>query len=129
MDNSKFGKFIKELRKEKNMTQKELAEKLYLTDKAISKWERGLSFPDITILNSISKIFDVSVTEILNGERGEKTETIDIEKVIQETIESITKKQEKRNQLKRKIKKIVRNNIRNIAYTLYGVASGVYFYY
>lgn len=117
MDNLQFGKFIKELRKEKNMTQKELAEKLYLTDKAISKWERGLSFPDITILNSISEIFDVSVTEILNGERGEKTEKIDIEKVIQETIESITKKQEKRNQLKRKIKKIVRNNIRNITRT------------
>lgn len=116
MDNSKFGKFIKELRKEKNMTQKELAEKLYLTDKAISKWERGLSFPDITILNSISEIFNVSVTEILNGERG-KEEKIDIEKVVQEAIEGVTKKQEKRKRIIRKTKKIVRNNIRNITRT------------
>ncbi len=129
MDNLKFGKFIKELRKEKNMTQKELAEKLYLTDKAISKWERGLSFPDITILNSISEIFDVSVTEILHGERGEKEKKIDIEKVIQETIESITKKQQKKEQLKRKTKKIVRNYIRNIVYTLYSSASRIYIHY
>lgn len=43
MDNIKFGKFIKELRAENNMTQKQLAEKLYITDKAVSKWERGVS--------------------------------------------------------------------------------------
>ena len=52
MDNEKFGKFIQKLRKEKNMTQKQLGEKLNITDKAISKWERGLSFPDISMLNS-----------------------------------------------------------------------------
>ena len=54
MDNQKFGKFIKELRKKSNMTQKELGEKLNVTDKAVSKWERGLSFPDITIINSLA---------------------------------------------------------------------------
>ncbi len=125
MDNLKFGKFIKELRKEKNMTQKELAEKLYLTDKAISKWERGLSFPDITVLNSISEIFNVSVTEILNGERG-KEEKIDIEKVVQEAIESVTKKQEKRKRIIRKTKKIVRNNIRDTTCNWYSTATRIY---
>ena len=69
MDNIKFGKFIKELRAENNMTQKQLAEKLYITDKAVSKWERGLSLPDISLLENIAEIFGVSVSELVNGER------------------------------------------------------------
>lgn len=97
MDNLKFGNFIKELRKEKNMTQKDLAKKIGLTDKAISKWERGLSFPDITMLGSLAEIFDVDVTEILNGERGkEKISKEDIEKKIEEAVEKVTLKKEKR---------------------------------
>lgn len=59
MDNEKFGEFIKKLRKEKGITQKELGEKLNITDKAISKWERGLSFPDITMLNILAELFSV----------------------------------------------------------------------
>ena len=102
MDNLKFGSFIKELRKEKNMTQKELADKIGLTDKAISKWERGLSFPDITMLSSLAEVFDVDVSEILNGERGkEKVSKEDIEKKIEEAVEKVTLKKEKRE---RKIK-------------------------
>lgn len=97
MDNLKFGRFIKELRKEKNITQKELAEKIGLTDKAISKWERGLSFPDITILSSLAEVFDVDVSEILNGERGkEKVSKEDIEKKIEEEVQKVTLKKEKR---------------------------------
>ena len=102
MDNLKFGSFIKELRKEKNMTQKELADKIGLTDKAISKWERGLSFPDITMLSSLAEVFDVDVSEILNGERGkEKVSKEDIEKKIEEAVEKVILKKEKRE---RKIK-------------------------
>ena len=67
MDNEKFGNFVKELRKEKNLTQKELAKRINITDKAVSKWERGLSFPDITMLNILSKELDVTVEELLNG--------------------------------------------------------------
>lgn len=78
MNHQKFGNFIIELRKENNMTQKELADKLHLTDKAISKWERGLSFPDIAILKPLSEILKVSVIELLNGER-ENIDEIDIE--------------------------------------------------
>ncbi len=88
MDNQKFGKFIKELRKKSNMTQKELGEKLNVTDKAVSKWERGLSFPDITIINSLAETFGITSSEILNAELGKKEE-IDIEKAIQEPVESV----------------------------------------
>lgn len=70
MDRDKFGKFISELRKEKGMTQQELGDKLHITNKAISKWERGLSFPDICLLTDISLVLDVSVLELLNGEKN-----------------------------------------------------------
>ncbi|HAB66304.1 MAG TPA: hypothetical protein DCE23_02950 [Firmicutes bacterium] len=70
MDNQKFGKLITKLRKEKGLTQKELAEKLYVTDKAVSKWERGLSFPDIELLLPIADLFSISVLELLKGERN-----------------------------------------------------------
>lgn len=104
MDNEKFGKFIKELRIKNNMTQKELGEKIHITDKAISKWERGLSVPDISVLNSISKIFNVSTDELINGELVKK-DIVDIEKVVNETIENITKTKEKReNRIKNTLK-------------------------
>lgn len=67
--NEAMGKFIASLRKEKNMTQKDLADKLYVSDRAVSKWERGLNFPDITLLKKLSEVLGVSLTELLNGER------------------------------------------------------------
>ncbi len=108
MDNLKFGNFIKELRKEKNMTQKDLAKKIGLTDKAISKWERGLSFPDITMLGSLAEALDVDVSEILNGERGkEKISKEDIEKKIEEAVEKVTLKKEKRERRMKIFKRTV----------------------
>lgn len=77
MDNIKFGKFIKQLRSENHMTQKQLAEKLFITDKAVSKWERGLSMPDISLLESIAQIFGVTVSELLQGERETGSESGD----------------------------------------------------
>lgn len=70
MYSEKTGQFIAGLRKEKNLTQKDLAEKLFVTDKAVSKWEQGLSLPDISILQPLADILSVSVSEILNGERA-----------------------------------------------------------
>ena len=78
MDNEKFGKFFVELRKEKSMTQQDVAEKFNVTNKAVSKWERGLSFPDISMLKPLSEFFGVSILELLNGERN-KTQEIDID--------------------------------------------------
>ena len=104
MDNKKFGDFIKELRKEKQLTQKELGEKLNITDKAISKWERGLSFPDIAVLKDLAEFFDIDISELLNGERGKKQE-IDIEKAIQEAIENYKNIEEKKKEKVQKVKK------------------------
>ena len=67
MNNEKFGKFLCEVRKEKNLTQKELANILHVTDKAVSKWERGKSFPDISLLEPLSKTLDLSIGELLEG--------------------------------------------------------------
>ncbi len=70
MDNKKFGNLILQLRKEKGWTQQEFADKIYVTDKAVSKWERGLSFPDIELLIPIAELFSISVLELLKGERN-----------------------------------------------------------
>lgn len=69
MDNQKFGKFICSLRKEQGLTQLELAEKLNVTDKAISKWERGVGFPDIKMIEPIAEAFGVSMLEIMQSEK------------------------------------------------------------
>ena len=69
MDNTKTGAFIRELRKEKNMTQKELADLLHITDRAVSKWERGLCAPDISLLEPLALALGTTVTELISGER------------------------------------------------------------
>lgn len=74
MDAKKFGTFIATLRKENNMTQVELAQKLQVTDKAVSKWERGLGFPDINTIEPLADALGVSVLEIMRSERIAKTE-------------------------------------------------------
>lgn len=80
IDREAFGAFLVQLRKEKGLTQKELAEKLYVSDKAVSKWERGLSLPDISLLTPLAEILGVTVTELLRGERL-GTETLPVEQV------------------------------------------------
>ena len=65
------GMMISSLRKERGMTQLELAEKMGVTDKAVSKWERDLSFPDINSIPKLAEIFEISVDELMQG----KTET------------------------------------------------------
>lgn len=77
MDNQRIGDFIALLRKEKGLTQSELASKLNITDKAISKWETGRGCPDISLLDDLSKMLDVSVSEILKGKRLEKEEIVE----------------------------------------------------
>ncbi len=69
MDQLKIGKFIAECRKKANLTQMQLAEKLGITDKAISKWERGVSMPDTSIMLELCDILCVSVNELLSGEK------------------------------------------------------------
>ena len=69
MDQIKIGKFIAERRKNVNLTQMQLSEKLGITDKAISKWERGISMPDTSIMLELCDILGISVNELLSGEK------------------------------------------------------------
>ena len=69
MDQLKIGKFIAECRKDKNFTQAQLAEKLHITDKAVSKWERGNAMPDSSIMLELCDILGISVNDLLSGER------------------------------------------------------------
>ena len=81
MDQVKIGEFIQKLRKEKNMTQEELAQKIYLNSRSISKWERGQNLPDIENIKKLSEIFNVSQEEIMNGERVKTKREIRKEKI------------------------------------------------
>lgn len=81
ISNEKFGLFVTELRKKKNLTQKDLAEKLYVSDKTVSKWERGLSMPNVVLLIPIADILDVTVTELLCGEKIDTQKNIDTKEV------------------------------------------------
>lgn len=82
MDLNKISNFIKAKRKELNLTQEELAEKLFVTEKAVSRWETGRGTPDISLLIPLSKALKVEIPEILNGEENKKNKN-DIEKLIE----------------------------------------------
>ena len=69
IDKEKFGTFLSQLRREKGMTQKDLAEKLFVSDKAVSKWERGLSLPDVALLQPLADLMGVTISELLSGQR------------------------------------------------------------
>ena len=74
MNQEKIGKFIAMLRKENNMTQTELANRLGITDRAISKWENGRGMPDLSLIKPLCEELNVSINELLNGERLVKEE-------------------------------------------------------
>ena len=83
MNTEKIGSLIAKLRKEKGLTQKELADQLHITDRAVSKWERGLGCPDISLLDDLANILGVSISSLLNGEE-------EVEKAIKTTITYVT---------------------------------------
>ena len=72
MDPEKVGKFIKKIRKENNLTQKELGDKYYVTYQAVSKWENGINLPEVSLIRQMSKDFNVSIEDILDGEINNK---------------------------------------------------------
>ncbi len=77
MTNKTLGEIINFLRKEKNMTQNDLAEKMNVTDKAVSKWERNLSCPDVNSIPKLAEILGVSVEELLNAQTKQDDNKID----------------------------------------------------
>ena len=98
MNNEKMGKFICDMRKSQKLTQKDLAEKLKITDKAVSKWERGISCPDISLLVPLAQALSVTTSELLNGEKGvqpEKTKDAIVEETLLYSSKSTTQKLER----------------------------------
>lgn len=88
MDQIKIGKFIAEERKIRNYTQRELAEKLGISDKTISKWERGNGFPDVSLLLPLCNELDITVNELLSGER---LQGVDYKKKAEENMMNLVK--------------------------------------
>lgn len=90
IDNEKFGKFLSEIRKEKSMTQKELADRLFVSDKTVSKWERGNSMPNVDLLIPIADVFGITVTELLRGEKMKEDKLLnsdEIENLVKDSLE------------------------------------------
>ena len=81
MDQKKIGSFLKELRKEKGITQEEFAEKLNVSGRSVSRWETGSNMPDISLLVEIAEFFDVSIPEIINGERKSESMNEEVKEV------------------------------------------------
>ncbi len=83
MDQKKIGSFLKELRKEKGITQEELAEQLNVSGRTVSRWETGNNMPDISILIELAELYDVSIPEIVNGERKNESMNEEVKEVAQ----------------------------------------------
>lgn len=98
MDPMKTGMIISDARKKLKMTQKDLADKLFVSDKAVSKWERGLCFPDISVLIPLTETLNISLYDLLRGEKVNKEE---VEETLKNTINYSN------NELNRKKKKYI----------------------
>ena len=100
MDAEKIGQFIYKLRTDKNFTQSQLADSIHVTNKAISRWERGIGFPDISLLEPLSNELGVSILELLKGEKLNKNDYVakdDINTLLEVIIN--IKKKSKKNKL------------------------------
>lgn len=102
MNNQDFGRFISELRKEKGLTQIELAEKINVSDKAISRWENGKNYPDIEMLEILSKELGVSISELLSCKKFENTNEAE-----QETTKFFVEEIKKKNKILNIIKTVI----------------------
>ena len=88
MNNEATGALIRDLRKEKKLTQKELAQRLHVTDQAVSKWERGLCAPDIALLEPLAQVLGATVLELVCGKRtGQQTHSEQIDGAVKEVLQ------------------------------------------
>ncbi|WP_294239710.1 helix-turn-helix domain-containing protein [Pseudobutyrivibrio sp.] len=95
MDAYDFGKFVYECRKEQGLSQTELGEKVSVTGKAVSRWERGVGYPDITLLEPLSEALGVTIMELMKSSKGDDSMTSEEEiNMLNETI-TYLKKQKK----------------------------------
>lgn len=102
LDKERFGAFLANLRREKGWTQQDLANQLFVSNKAVSKWERGQSLPDVALLMPLANALDVSVAELLKGERmtAEQMDTSEAKALVEKTVhlsaEEVAQQQTKR---------------------------------
>ena len=87
MNQERIGEFIMELRKEKNMTQQELADVVGVTDRAVSNWENGRRMPDLSLISLVASTLNISVAELLNGRRLNKEELEALKTTIDDLLE------------------------------------------
>lgn len=97
MDNIKTGELIAQIRKAKNMTQRELAESIGVTNATISKWETGKGFPDISLLEPLAKTLDITISELIAGEKDTMQPDPDV--LIQDLVDVSVKEQQRRIKL------------------------------
>lgn len=95
MDQIKIGEFLKTLRKKKGLTQEQMAEKLHVSGRTISRWENGSNLPDISLLVEIGEFFNVSIPEIIKGERKSEDMNEDVKEVA-ETLSDYAKEEKER---------------------------------
>ena len=99
MDQKKIGLFLKELRKEQNLTQEQLAEKFNISSRSVSRWETGTNLPDLSILVELADYYDIDIREIIEGERKNE-----MNKETKETLTKVAEYAEQNtNQLKKKM--------------------------
>ena len=105
MDAKTFGTFISKIRKENHMTQAELAEKISVTDKAVSRWERGLGFPDINTLEPLAEALGITLIELMKSEKSGKTDMCidDASSVVAHTIQIAENQKRKERQQEKQI--------------------------
>ena len=93
MNQKKMGEFLKQLRKEQNMTQEQLAEKFYVSGRTVSRWETGANMPDLGMLVELADFYNVDIREIIDGER--KSETMNLE--TKDTLKKVAEYTEEEN--------------------------------
>lgn len=87
MDQQRIGSFLKELRKEKDLTQEQLAEALNVSGRTVSRWETGSNMPDLSILVELADFYDVDIREIINGERKSEKMEKDLKDTLEQVVE------------------------------------------
>ena len=104
INQQQFGQFVSQLRKEQGLTQRQLAEELRVSDKAVSKWERGLSLPDISLLLPLAEMLGVSLPELLKGKRIPENSTFskeDVDQLMRESLRLSDEEAHTREQMKK----------------------------
>lgn len=128
IDKKEFGNFLAELRKEKGLTQKELAEKLFVSDKAVSKWETGGSIPDVALLMPLSKLLGVTVPELLECRRYMVAETIAPERA-DELMSTVIQMTDEEREAAEKARKKIQSWFVGAAVVCFVACLGIYQYF